>query len=215
MTGKERDRESGSAPENGRNPIRWLYDWVLSWADTPYGAIALFVLAFAEATFFPIPPDVLLVALVLGARTKAFRLALICTAGSVLGGIGGFALGLYAWETVRPYFVPLIISEENFVLIRKWYNENVFLLVFSAAFSPIPFKVFTIASGVSARTIIGANFFLFLGASIAGRGIRFFAVSYLLYRFGEPIRDWIDRYFNVLTLILALLLVFLYVLFRL
>jgi membrane protein YqaA with SNARE-associated domain len=211
------DDRSGD-PSSG-NPLRWLYDWVLSWAHTPHGALALFVLAFTEATFFPVPPDVLLVALVLGARSKAFRLAAICTAGSVLGAISGFGIGYFLWSSVRWFCFQYLFEPSTFHYVSQLYEGNLFVIVGAAAISPIPFKVFTIASGVFGSDFSGgrmAGFFLqFLFASVVGRGVRFFGVAFLLYRYGRPMKDWIERYFDTITILLVLLLVLAVLLFRL
>ncbi len=193
------------------NPIRGLYDWVLSWAHTPHGALALFGLAFTEATFFPIPPDVLLVALVLGARSRAFRLAAICTAGSVLGAISGFGIGYFLWSSVRWFCFQYLFEESTFLYVQQLYEGNLLVIVGAAALSPIPFKVFTIASGVFGSDLEGirmVGFFVqFLFASIVGRAVRFFGISILLYRYGRPMKEWIERYFDRITILVVALLV--------
>jgi membrane protein YqaA with SNARE-associated domain len=133
---------------------------VLGWAETPYGVPALFVLAFIESSFFPIPPDVLLIALALSAPTRAFRFAAWCTLGSVLGGLFGYFIGYALWATFEPYLIPHVFSQEKFVLVTDKYNEYGELAVFIAAFTPIPYKVFTIAAGVAKLNLLG-----FTGAS--------------------------------------------------
>jgi membrane protein YqaA with SNARE-associated domain len=184
--------------------LRKAYDWVLSWADTPYGGIALFLIAFAESSFFPIPPDVLLIALVLGSREKWLRYALICTAGSVLGGITGYVIGWGFWAATQDFFFNVVpgFHEEAFDKVGKVYDDYDFWFVFIAAFTPVPYKVITISAGV-----FKLNFFGFLIATIVGRFARFFLVAALLRKFGEPIEKIIDKWFNILTIVFVVLLV--------
>ena len=191
--------------------IRKLYDWVLSWAYTPYGAIALFILAFAESSFFPIPPDVLLIALVLGARKKAFRFALICTIGSISGAIFGYLIGHYLWWTTGNEFSSVAgfffsnfpgFTEEMFFRIQQLYSYYNFWIVFAAGFTPLPYKVFTVSAGA-----FNINFPLFMIASIIGRGARFFLVSALIWKYGPPIKSFIDKYFNLLAILFTILLI--------
>lgn len=184
--------------------VRRLYDWVLSWAETPYGAPALFFLALAEASFFPIPPDVLLLPLCIGKRARALRFAAICTAGSVIGGAIGYAIGWGAWAAVDQVFYDFVpgFSEDKFQMVGGLYDSYNFWIVFVAAFTPIPYKVITIAAGVFA-----INFPMFMVASFVGRGARFFLVAGLLYFFGEPIRGFIDRWFNLLVVAFTIMLI--------
>lgn len=189
-------------PKKKRNVVRRLYDWVLSWAETPYGLPALFILAVAESSFFPIPPDVLLLALGLAAPTKAFRFALWCTIGSVLGGILGYYIGWGLWASVEPMIIPRLFSAEKFEHATALYHEYGVAIVFAAGFSPIPYKVFTIAAGVAK-----INLPAFIGTSIVGRGARFFLVAGVVRRFGDQARDLIDRYFNLVTIAFTVLLV--------
>jgi membrane protein YqaA with SNARE-associated domain len=185
-----------------RNPIRRVYDWVLSWAETPYGIPALFVLAFMESSFFPIPPDVLLIALALAVPTRSFRFALICTIGSVLGGLFGYFIGYALWSTFEPYLINRVFSQATFDSVTNKYNEYGELAVFIAAFTPIPYKVFTVAAGVAKLNILG-----FTGASIVGRGARFFLVAAIIRALGPRAKRWIDEYFNMVTVIGTLLLI--------
>lgn len=191
--------------------LRRLYDWMLHWADTPYGAPALFCLSFAEASFFPIPPDPLLIALVLGSQRKAFHLALTCTLGSVSGAIFGYLIGYLAWWSAPGQFSPIAgfffrhipgFSIPLFREIQGAFEEWNFWVVFTAGFTPIPYKVFTIAGGAFA-----INFPMFLIASFISRGARFFLVAALIWRFGSPITAFIDRYFNRLAILFTLLLI--------
>ncbi|GMU23850.1 MAG: hypothetical protein AMXMBFR13_39280 [Phycisphaerae bacterium] len=181
---------------------RRLYDWVLHWADTPYGAPALFILSFAESSFFPVPPDVLLVALVLGARQRWLRYAAICTVASVLGGIAGYGIGLGLMDTVGQRIIAFYHAENYYQQVTQWYETYDYWIVFIAAFSPIPYKVFTIASGAFHMNLLG-----FCLVSAVGRGGRFFIVAGLLYLFGPPMKRLIDKYFDLLCVLFVVLLI--------
>lgn len=184
--------------------LKRLYDWVLSWADTPHGGAALALLAFAESSFFPIPPDVLLIALCLGNRGKWFKFASLCTAASVAGALVGYGIGWGMWHAVDQFFFSYVpgFTEAQFSKVQGLYEEWNFWIVFVAAFTPIPYKVITISAGV-----FGINVIMFAIASIVGRAARFFIVAYLLHRFGEPIHGFIEKRFNLLTIAFVILLV--------
>jgi len=186
------------------NPLRRLYDWVLHWADTPYGVSALFLIAFAESSFFPLPPDPLLLALCLGAAKRSLRFAAIATLASVAGGVLGYALGAGAWTLLEPWFFNYVpgVSQEAFDGVQAFYNEHGFAAVFLAGLTPIPYKVFTLASGV-----FGINFGSFVLASILSRGFRFFLIAGLVYKFGAPIKRFIDQHFDKLVILFSLLFV--------
>lgn len=195
----------GDAPEQPKkkpNVIRRLYDWVLSWAQTPYGVPALFVLAVAESSFFPIPPDVLLIALALAIPSKAFRYALWCTIGSVIGGVIGYYLGFALWGSVEPLLIPAVFTAEKFEEVTAIYDEYGIPFVFVAAFTPIPYKVFTVAGGVAE-----INLPAFIATSFVGRGARFFLVAAVIRRYGDLAKDLIDRYFNLFTVAFTVLLI--------
>jgi len=171
--------------------LRRLYDWTLHWADTPYGTPALLLLSFAESSFFPVPPDVLLIALSLGRRRRALYYALICSIGSVAGGLFGYWIGHVAWDILKPYFIPYVFGQEIFDRVVDYYNARAFLYLFLAGFTPIPYKVFTIAAGVCAIPL-----WILLTASIIGRSARFFLVGGLIFLFGERVRRLVDTYFD-------------------
>ncbi len=190
--------------------IRRLYDWVLSLAETRYGAWALFALAFAESSFFPIPPDVLLIALCVGALTKSYRFALICTLGSLIGGIVGYGIGYWLWHApggeasaLAQFFFDHVpgFSEHKFETVRGLYEQYNFWIVFTAGFTPIPYKVITISAGV-----FHVPFPMFVLASLVGRAGRFFLVAALLHRYGAGITRFIDRWFNLLAVGFTVLL---------
>jgi membrane protein YqaA with SNARE-associated domain len=184
--------------------VRRLYDWVLSWAETPYGTAALAVLAFAESSFFPIPPDVLLIALCIGHRKKALWFATVCAAASLLGGIFGYLIGWGLWSMVDQLFFAYVpgFTEAGFNHVKSLYDQYNFWIVFVAAFTPIPYKIITIAAGVC-----HINFPMFLVASCIGRSARFFLVAGLLYFFGERIRTFIDKWFDLLAIAFTVLLI--------
>lgn len=183
--------------------FRKLYDWVLHWADTPYGPLALFLLALAESSFFPIPVDPLLIALCLGAIKKSWRFALTTSLASVTGGMIGYLIGFGIWEVVDSFFFKYVpgFSESLFERVMANFNEYGFWYVFAAGFTPIPYKVFTIASGV-----FKLNFFLFVIASTISRSLRFFAIAALFRKFGPGIKIFIDKYFNLLAILFFILL---------
>ena len=201
--------------------MRWLrnlYDWVLKWSNSKYGPLMLGLMAFAEASFFPIPPDVLLIPLALGLRAKVLRLAFICSLGSILGAIFGYVIGSYLWwEGVNQFswlarlFFDVIpgFTPEIFYSIQTKYEIWNFWVVFTAGFTPIPFKVITISAGA-----FDINFILFVIASTLSRSARFFLLSALIWKFGESMRDFIDKYFNLLAIIFMILLIGSFVLIK-
>lgn len=202
MNNSQNATESAVTATRRPHLIRRLYDWTISWAERPHGALALFILAFAESSFFPIPPDVLLIALCVGAPAKSFRFALICTAGSVLGGLGGYAIGLWGYDLIGEPIVRAYHGEAVMAKIKTWYDEYGFWGNLAAAITPIPYKVFTIASGVFKFDLAQ-----FLIASIVGRGLRFFAVGGLLYWFGPRMKDFIEKHFDRLAILFMVLLI--------
>lgn len=187
-----------------RGQIRRLYDWVLHWADTPYGVWALFIIAFAESSFFPIPPDPLLLALCLGAAKRSLSFAAIATLASVAGGMAGYAIGALAWAGTQDLFFAYVpgVTPEAFENVRAFYDQYGFAAVFMAGLTPFPYKVFTLASGV-----FGINFGVFVLASVLSRGFRFLVLAGLVYYFGPPIERFIDRNFDRLVIVFSVLLV--------
>lgn len=181
--------------------LRRLYDWVMSFAHSKHSMWALFILAFAESSFFPIPPDVLLIALCVALPSRSFWFALICSLGSVLGGMFGYLIGYGLYESVGKWIIATLHYEVYFAKVGELYAGNAFWAILAAAFTPIPYKVFTIAAGVWK-----INFFTLVFASIIGRSARFFAVAVLLYFFGPKIKDFIEKYFNILSVVFFLLL---------
>ena len=191
------DRVAASAPVT---PVsKWavhrrLYDWVIGFAHHPRATWALAGLSFAESSFFPIPPDVLLMPLALGNRKKALWFAAVCTVASVLGGLLGYAIGYGAWDALQGTVYRFIpgFTPEKFAQVSGLYEEWGVLILFAAAFTPIPFKVFTIVGGVMHQALLP-----FILVSLVGRGLRFFLVAGLMWKFGEKIVPLIDKYFNL------------------
>ena len=196
--------ELGSAPGHRPGWLRRLYDWVLHWAETPYGIWALFLLSLAESAVFPIPPDPLLMALCLGAPKKSLRFAAVCTVASVVGGLGGYAIGAGLWELWGDFFYAWVpgVDPEAFASVQALYNRYDFWAVFLAGLTPIPYKVFTLSAG-----IFGVNLAIFAIASVTSRGLRFFVVAGLIFLYGPPIARFIDRYFDRLSWLFGVLVV--------
>jgi membrane protein YqaA with SNARE-associated domain len=184
--------------------LKRLYLWVLHWAETPYGTPALFGISFAESSFFPIPPDVLQIALSVSRPKRSFFYAAVNAIGSVLGGIAGWLIGWGLWASVDQFFFQVVpgFTPDNFAFVQSKYAENAFLAIFAAAFTPIPFKVFTIAAGVF-QIPLG----VLILASALGRSARFFAVAALIYVFGPSVKNLIDKYFELATCLFLVLLI--------
>lgn len=185
-----------------RNPLRKLYYWTLHWADTPYALPALILLSFAESSFFPIPPDVLLMAMCFAKPQKWMTYAFWCTVASVAGGVFGWYLGWGFWELTRDFFFRVVpgFTPEVFARVGELYQENAFVAVLSAAFTPIPYKVFTVAAGVFAVSIP-----TLILASIVGRGARFFLVGGLIRGFGPKIKPFLEKHFEIASILLLAL----------
>lgn len=191
------------------NIVKRLYDWMLSWGNSRWGAWALFFFALAESSFFPIPPDVLLIALCLGVTSKSFRYALTCLSGSIVGAMIGYAIGFFLWQNTAGEYTALanwffahVFSVESFTNVGALYDKYNFWIVFTAGFTPLPYKIFTISGG-----LFHINFVMFVVASIVSRGLRFFLIAALIWKFGAPIKVFIDKYFNLLAILFTVLLV--------
>ncbi|MCH7927968.1 MAG: DedA family protein [Candidatus Dadabacteria bacterium] len=181
--------------------IKKLYDWVIHWAETKYGVPVMAFISFIESSIFPIPPDPLLIALGLSRPNKAILYAIICSVASVAGGLVGYLIGWTIWEIVSEFFLTYLFSVDAFNYVEIKYNENAFLAILGAAFTPIPYKVFTITAGV-----FKINLATFILASSIGRSARFLIEGSLIYFFGEKIRDFIEKYLNLLSIIFFILL---------
>jgi membrane protein YqaA with SNARE-associated domain len=201
-------------PVSRWNIPRRLYDWVLGFSHSPRSEQALFGISFAESSFFPIPPDVLLMPLVLGRPERWLRLATICTAASVVGGLAGFAIGYGLWNEIGDFVFSLhlpSLTRANFDKVAGYYEHYNFWIVFTAGLTPIPYKVITISAGIFALSDQVTNkpafLSLFVLASVLGRASRFYTVSWLCQRFGPGVMPFVDKHFNWLSVLFVLLLV--------
>jgi membrane protein YqaA with SNARE-associated domain len=184
------------------NLLRRLYDWCMEWIAGPYGVWVLFLVAFVESSFFPLPPDVFLIALCVAIPAKSFRYAAICALGSVLGGGFGYGLGYWFMDSVGMPIVEWYGIVDKYQLVQHYFKEYDVWIVGIAGFTPIPYKLFTIAAGS-----VQANFITFMVVSLFARSARFFLVAGLIWKFGPGIKKFIDRYFNILSVAFVILLV--------
>ena len=185
-------------------PLGWfrkMYGWTIHWSKTKNAPYALFGIAFIESSFFPIPPDVLLIAMVVAQRKKWLLNATICTAGSVLGALLGYFIGRVLFETAGKLIVDTYHLEAVVAMIGKKYQENAFLTIFTAAFTPIPYKAITITAGLFRISLP-----ILIIASIIGRAGRFFLVAGALRIFGERIQNSIEKYFDIFSIVFVILL---------
>lgn len=187
-------------------PVRRLYNWMLSWAETPYGTLALFLISFAESSFFPLPPDLLQIALSVSKPRRSFFYAAVSAVGSVLGGIVGWLIGFAAWAALSSFFYNYVpgVTPERIEYVGKLYEANAFWAILAAAFTPIPFKVFTISAGVFSQYV---SLETLIFASAIGRSARFFLVATCLWWFGPSVRKILERHFEWITLALFALLI--------
>jgi membrane protein YqaA with SNARE-associated domain len=167
--------------------LRSLYNWTLDLASHRHALWALAAISFIESSFFPIPPDILLIPMVLAAPTRAWKIALVCTIASVLGGIAGYGIGMFLFEGVGRPLLEFYGYGPKFAQFKATYNEWGAWAVFIAGVTPFPYKVITILSGVTALDPV-----VFSIASVLARGLRFFLVAALLFKFGPPIRNFIE-----------------------
>ena len=182
--------------------LRRLYDWVIRLAGHPRAIPILGVVSFLESSFFPIPPDVMLIPMVLANRDKAFRIALVCTVCSVLGGLLGYAIGYYFFETIGEWVVRTYGLQSGLATFRAGFAEYGIWIILIKGLTPIPYKLVTIASGAA-----HFDLFTFVWASIVTRGVRFFVVAALLWKFGEPIRAFIEKRLTLVTWLFLIALV--------
>ena len=184
------------------NLLRSLYNWTLKKAEHKYSSWVLSIVSFAESSFFPIPPDVLLIPMIIAKRTKAWTYAFICTLSSVFGGVIGYAIGFFLFNSIGILIVEFYHLTNSFNTFENYYKEYGILIVLGAGFTPFPFKFITIASGV-----FSLNIFLFIFTAFIARGFRFYLLAILLFIFGEKIKFLIDKYFNILAVLFFILLI--------
>ncbi|MGE0153454.1 MAG: YqaA family protein [Reyranellaceae bacterium] len=174
--------------------FRRLYDWMMRLAGHRRAIPALAAISFAESSFFPIPPDVMLVPMVLAQRSKAFLIAGVCTVASVIGGLFGYAIGYFLFETIGAWVISVYHLEGAMQTFRDEFAQYGTWIILIKGLTPIPYKLVTIASGVA-----HFDLFTFVWASIVTRGLRFYLVAGLLWKFGDPIRSFIEKRLEVLT----------------
>ena len=184
------------------NIFRKLYNWTLNKSSQKGAPFFLGLVSFIESSFFPIPPDIILIPMVLAKRTKAFLFAFICTISSIAGGALGYLIGLILFNSIGIVLVEFYHMEDSIESFRNLYNAYGAWIVIIAGFTPFPFKVITIASG-----LFQLNFFIFIISSLLSRGARFYLVAGLIFIFGESIKNFIDKYFNFLTILFFILLI--------
>ncbi len=182
--------------------LRRLYDWVMSLASGRSALSALAAISFIESSFFPIPPDVMLIPMVIAERKAWLRIALVCTIASVLGALLGYAIGAFLFETVGVWLIDVYHAQAAFDRVVGWYDQWGWLGILAGAVTPIPYKVLTIFSGTVAFSVP-----VFIAVSIVGRGIRFFLVAGLLYWFGEPIKAFIEKRLTLVFVAFVALLI--------
>lgn len=181
--------------------LRRLYDLCMEWISGRHGEWILFLIAFVESSFFPLPPDIFLIAMCVAIPTKSFRYAAICSVGSVLGGALGYGLGFWFMDGVGMTIIDWYGLTERYGLVQQYFKEYDVWIVGTAGFTPIPYKLFTITAG-----FVHSNFFTFMVVSFMARSARFFLVAGLIWKFGPQIKYFIDRYFNILSIAFVVLL---------
>ena len=193
---------AGLAKATHRGMLRRLYDICMEWLEKPYGIYVLFIIAFVESSFFPLPPDVFLIALCISVPSRSFKYAAVCAVGSVLGGAFGYGLGLWAMESVGRPIVEWYGLADKYEEVQRLYREYDALAIFAAGFTPLPYKLFTITAGA-----FDINFPKFILVSLLSRSARFFLVAAFIYKFGAPVKEYIEKYFNILSIVFMILLV--------
>lgn len=182
--------------------IRELYDWTMRWSNHPRATWALGFFSMIEGIFFPIPIDPFLFAVSAGTPKKSFHFATIAALTSVVGGTIGYMIGLYFWDSIKDLFFTYMFTVEKFAVVEQKFHDDAFLAVFLASFTPIPYKVCAVAAGVFKISLS-----TFIISSILGRCLRFYVIAFLFYFWGAPIRDFIEKHFNKLTIAIGVLCV--------
>ena len=185
------------------NLLRKLYDWTLEKSKDPKAPWFLAIISFVESSFFPIPPDIILIPMVIAKRAKAWFFAFICTISSVLGGVAGYFIGYFFYLTIGEFIIELYSYQNEYSDFKSKYEGEIWLwFVFFAGLTPFPFKIITIASGAFKINVIS-----FIAIALVSRGLRFYLVATLLKFFGNYIKEYIDKYFNLLTFVFFILLI--------
>ncbi len=179
--------------------LKHLYDRTLALAGHPRAPLWLAIISFAESSFFPIPPDVLLLPMCLARRDRAWRLALICTVASVAGGVVGYAIGFYLFDAVAQPIFAAYGKPDALATFQHWYDQWGLLLILVKGMTPIPYKIVTIASGAA-----HFDFVVFVLASIVTRAARFYLVAALVWKFGPPVQQFIEKRLTLVTSLVAL-----------
>lgn len=181
--------------------IRRLYDVCMQWICGKYGVWALFFIAFVESSFFPLPPDIFLIAMCVALPAMSFRYAAICSVGSVLGGALGYGLGFWFMDGIGMTIIDWYGLSDKYEMVQQYFKEYDVWIVGTAGFTPIPYKLFTITAG-----FVHSHFITFMVVSLVARSARFFLVAALIWKFGPQIQNFINRYFNILSIAFVVLL---------
>lgn len=181
--------------------IRRLYDVCMQWISGKYGVWALFFIAFIESSFFPLPPDVFLIAMCVALPALSFRYAAICSVGSVLGGALGYGLGFWFMDGIGMTIIDWYGLSDKYGMVQQYFKDYDVWIVGTAGFTPIPYKLFTITAG-----FVHSNFMTFMVVSFVARAARFFLVAGLIWKYGPQIKNFIERYFNILSIAFVVLL---------
>ena len=185
------------------NLFRKLYDWTLEKSKDPKAPWFLAIISFSESSFFPIPPDIILIPMVIAKRAKAWFFAFICTISSVLGGVAGYFIGYFFYLTIGEFIIELYSYQSEYSDFQSKYEGEIWLwFIFFAGLTPFPFKIITIASGA-----LKINMISFIAIALVSRGLRFYLVATLLKFFGNYIKKYIDKYFNLFTFVFFILLI--------
>lgn len=182
--------------------MKSIYDWCMKLVSGRYALPALCAVSFVESSFFPIPPDLFLIPLILARRTEAFKIALYTTIASVIGGVFGYGIGYYLYDTVGIAILNFFHYAQKFEEFRHLYNEWGAWIVFGAGITPFPYKIITIASGVTHLNLV-----VFMVASIIARGLRFFLIAGLLWKYGTPMKTYIEKNLGWLSVLFFVLLI--------
>ncbi|MBR4106304.1 MAG: DedA family protein [Alphaproteobacteria bacterium] len=185
-----------------QNIIRKTYDLMLKWSASPNAMFWLFLVAFAESSFFPIPPDIMLIPMILATPTKAWKIAGVATLASLIGGYFGYAIGVFAFDMIAEPILNFYHALDKFHTFENYYHQYGAWIVFGAGITPFPYKIITIASGV-----VHLDLIVFTIASILARGMRFFVVAWLLKKYGEPMKYFIDKHLGKLSVLFLILLI--------